>query len=150
MHTPNIVPYQSFQARDAWFVVAVGNDRQFEKLCQVIGNWGLVHDGRFATNAGRVENREELIDVLKPTFLEKTASEWLSALEMAGIPCGPINTLDQGLRRCRRCKRVRCLIEMDHPTIGELPLVGSPLKFSETPVEYKLPPPRLGSIQKRC
>ena len=66
----NIVPYQSFQASDAWFVVAVGNDRQFEKLGEVIGNWGLVNDARFVTNSERVRNRDELISILKPIFVQ--------------------------------------------------------------------------------
>jgi len=139
----NIVPYQSFQARDAWFVVAVGNDKQFERLCDVIGNRQLVSDTRFVTNASRVEYRDELITFLKPIFLEKTAGEWLSLLEAAGIPCGPINTLDQVFAEPQVEAR-EMLIEIDHPTIGKLPLVGSPLKFSETSLAYKLPPPRLG------
>lgn len=139
----NIVPYQSFQARDAWFVVAVGNDKQFERLCDVIGNRELVSDTRFVTNASRVEYRDELITFLKPIFLEKTAGEWLSLLEAAGIPCGPINTLDQVFAEPQVEAR-EMLIEIDHPTIGKLPLVGSPLKFSETSLAYKLPPPRLG------
>jgi len=146
----NIVPYQSFQASDAWFVIAVGNDKQFEKLCRVIGStgmlrnkWELVSDTRFVTNASRVENRDELIALLKPIFLEKTANEWLSAFETVGIPCGPINTLDKVFAEPQVAAR-EMLIEMDHLTIGRLPLVGSPLKFSDTPVEYKLPPPRIG------
>ncbi|HEX9331971.1 MAG TPA: CaiB/BaiF CoA-transferase family protein [Anaerolineales bacterium] len=146
----NIVPYQSFQASDAWFVIAVGNDKQFEKLCRVISStgmlrnkWELVSDTRFVTNASRVENRDELIALLKPIFLEKTANEWLSAFETVGIPCGPINTLDKVFAEPQVAAR-EMLIEMDHLTIGRLPLVGSPLKFSDTPVEYKLPPPRIG------
>lgn len=139
----NIVPYQSFQASDTWFIVAVGNDRQFEKTCEVIGRRDLARDSRFATNAGRVENREALLAAFKPAFLTRTAAEWLSVLESAGIPCGPINTLDQVFAEPQVEAR-EMLIEMEHPVIGRLPLVGSPLKFSKTPVEYKLPPPRLG------
>ncbi len=139
----NIVPYQSFQASDTWFVVAVGNDKQFEKLCEVIGNRELVDDTRFGLNSERVKNRDELIAILKPIFLTRTASEWLSALESAGIPCGPINTLDK-VFAMPQVEAREMSIEMDHPTIGKLPLVGSPLKFSDTPVDYKLPPPKLG------
>jgi len=139
----NIVPYQSFQASDAWFVLAVGNDRQFEKLCGVIGNWKLVNDSRFSLNSERVKNREELVDLLKPIFLEKTANEWLSALEVAGIPCGPINTLDK-VFAMPQVEAREMLIHMEHTEVGDLKLVGSPLKFSNTPVEYKLSPPRLG------
>lgn len=139
----NIVPYQSFQASDAWFVVAVGNDRQFEKLCGVIGKWGLAGDERFGSNSERVKHREELISILKPSFLTRTAAEWLSLLEEAGIPCGPINTLDKVFSMPQVESR-DMLIDMDHAMIGDLKLVGSPLKFSDTPVDYKLPPPRLG------
>ncbi len=139
----NIVPYQSFQASDCWFMIAVGNDRQFEKLCEVIGKSELARDSRFTENAGRVEHREALIAYLNPVFLTRTAIDWLSALETAGIPCGPINTLDKVFAEPQVGAR-EMLIRMEHPVIGQLPLVGSPLKFSDTPVEYNLPPPRLG------
>jgi formyl-CoA transferase len=139
----NIVPYQSFQASDAWFVVAVGNDRQFEKLSQVIRNLALAGDPLFGTNASRVQNREELLALLKPIFLTRTAGEWLSMLEAAGIPCGPINTLDKVFSMSQVEAR-EMVIHMGHPKIGDLKLVGSPLKFSDTPVDYKLPPPGLG------
>ncbi len=139
----NIVPYQSFQASDAWFVIAVGNDRQFERLCEVIDNPELAHDSRFVTNSDRVKNREELIDLLKPIFLEKTASEWLSALENAGIPCGPINTLDK-VFAMPQVEARDMVVSIKHQETGDLRLVGSPLKFNDTPVEYKLPPPKLG------
>jgi crotonobetainyl-CoA:carnitine CoA-transferase CaiB-like acyl-CoA transferase len=139
----NIVPYQSFQASDAWFIVAVGNDKQFEKLCEVIGKPEMVSDVRFKLNSERVKNRNELIEILKPVFLTKTATEWLRALEAVGIPCGPINTLDKVFANPQVEAR-EMLIHMQHPEIGDLKLVGSPLKFSDTAVEYKLPPPRLG------
>jgi crotonobetainyl-CoA:carnitine CoA-transferase CaiB-like acyl-CoA transferase len=139
----NIVPYQSFQASDAWFVVAVGNDRQFEKLCEIIGCREFVKDPRFMTNSDRVQHREELIPFLQPIFLTRTANEWLSALEAEDIPCGPINTLDK-VFSMPQVEAREMLIHMEHPKSGDLRLVGSPLKFSETPVDYKRPPPRLG------
>ena len=139
----NIVPYQSFQASDAWFVVAVGNDKQFERLCEVIGNPELASDPRFTVNSERVKNRDELIAVLKPIFLNKTANAWLSALEAAGIPCGAINTLDKVFAEPQVEAR-ELLIHMQHAEMVDLKLVSSPLKFSDTPVHYRLPPPRLG------
>jgi formyl-CoA transferase len=139
----NIVPYQSFQARDAWFVLTVGNDKQFERLCGVIGNSELVNNARFSSNSQRVKNREELIELLKPIFMEKTASEWLSALEAAEIPCGPINTLDK-VFSMPQVEARDMLIHLQHAKIGNLRLVGSALELSDTPVDYKLPPPRLG------
>jgi crotonobetainyl-CoA:carnitine CoA-transferase CaiB-like acyl-CoA transferase len=139
----NIVPYQSFEASDAWFVLAVGNDKQFEKLCGVISKLELLGDSRFALNSERVKHRDALIAILKPIFLQHTAAEWLSALEAAGIPCGPINTLDKVFSMPQLEAR-QMLIHMGHSAIGDLRLVGSPLKFSDTPVDYKLPPPKLG------
>lgn len=138
----NIVPYQSFRASDAWFVIAVGNDRQFESLCKFIGKQELSNDARFAKNSNRVQNRDELIPLLKPVFITKTVNEWLSLIGDE-FPCGPINTLDQ-VFSMPQVEAREMLVHMQHPTIGDLPLVGSPLKFSETPVDYKLPPPRLG------
>lgn len=139
----NIVPYQSFQASDAWFVLAVGNDRQFEKLCEVISKREVASDVRFRLNAERVKHREELIPILKPVFLTKTSGEWLSKLENAGIPCGPINSLDE-VFSMPQVEARQMLIHIEHPEIEDLRLVGSPLKFSDTPVDFRLPPPRLG------
>jgi len=138
----NIVPYQSFKASDGWFVIAVGNDKQFTKMCEVIGKSELVNDVRFATNSARVENRDELIPILKPIFLTKTVNEWLSLIGDE-FPCGAINNLD-GAFSMSQVEEREMLIHMEHSEIGDLRLVGSPLKFSDTPVGYKLPPPRLG------
>jgi formyl-CoA transferase len=138
----NIVPYQSFQASDGWFVIAVGNDRQFESLCNFIDKPELSSDPRFAKNSARVQNREEMIPLLKPVFETKTVHEWLSLIGDE-FPCGPINNLNQ-VFSMPQVEAREMLIHMKHPTIGDLPLVGSPLKFSDTPVEYRLPPPRLG------
>ncbi|MBI2331556.1 MAG: CoA transferase, partial [Chloroflexi bacterium] len=142
----NIVPYQSFQASDGWFAVAVGNDKQFEALCKVIGKPELSSDERFATNSVRVQNREILILLLRPIFMQKTVGEWL-ALIGDRFPCGPINTLDQVFSMPHVRER-NMLVEMQHPTIGALPLVGSPLKMGGTPVEYRLPPPLMGEHTK--
>jgi crotonobetainyl-CoA:carnitine CoA-transferase CaiB-like acyl-CoA transferase len=140
---PNIVPYQSFQANDGWFAIAVGNDKQFEALCKVIEKSEWASDPRFAKNSGRVENREELIPLLKSIFTTRSMREWLSLLEHAQIPCGPINNFEQ-VFSMPTVKEREMLVKMNHPTIGELPLVGSPLKMSDTPVEYRLPPPLMG------
>ncbi|HND48685.1 MAG TPA: CoA transferase [Anaerolineales bacterium] len=138
----NIVPYQSFQASDGWFVVAVGNDKQFESFCNVIENPELSSDERFSTNSARVQNREVLIPLLKPIFMQKTVNEWL-ALIGDQFPCGPINTFEQ-VFSMSHVKEREMLVEMEHPTIGALPLVGSPLKMGGTPVSYRLPPPLMG------
>ena len=139
----NIVPYQSFRASDGYFALAVGNDKQFARLCNLIGRPELASDARFATNTARVNHREKLIPLLETVFPSRRADEWLSALKDADIPCGPINPLDKVFAEPQVAAR-EMLIEMEHPTAGTLPLVGSPLKFSETPVTYHHPPPRLG------
>lgn len=142
----NIVPYQSFQASDGWLVVAVGNDKQFEAFCGVIGLPDLSTDSKFQTNKVRVENREELIAMLKPIFMQKTVSEWL-ALIGDQFPCGPINNFEQ-VFSMPHVKEREMLVKMGHPTIGALPLVGSPLKMGGTPVSYRLPPPLMGQHTK--
>jgi len=142
----NIVPYQSFQASDGWLVVAVGNDKQFEALCNVIEKPVAASDARFATNQSRVQNREALISILKPIFMEKTVSEWLSLIGDQ-FPCGPINNFEQ-VFSMPHVKEREMLVRMEHPTIGALPLVGSPLKMGGTPVSYRLPPPLMGQHTK--
>lgn len=142
----NIVPYQSFQASDGWFVVAVGNDKQFESFCKVIEKPALASDPKFQTNKLRVENREALIAVLKPIFMQKTVGDWL-ALIGDQFPCGPINNFDQ-VFSMSHVKEREMLVEMEHPTIGALRLVGSPLKMGGTPVSYRLPPPLMGQHTK--
>ncbi|MBI5353269.1 MAG: CoA transferase [Chloroflexi bacterium] len=139
----NIVPYQSFQASDGWFAIAVGNDRQFVRLCEMLGRPDLALNEKFSTNSVRVQNRDELIPILRSIFITRKANEWLADLEKAEIPCGPINNFDQ-VFSMPTVKEREMLIKMDHPMIGELPLVGSPLKLSDTPVEYRLPPPLMG------
>jgi crotonobetainyl-CoA:carnitine CoA-transferase CaiB-like acyl-CoA transferase len=144
---PNIVPYQSFRSNDGWFAIAVGNDRQFERLCAAIDRVELSNDEKFMTNSGRVQNREALIERLKAVFAGDSTSAWLQKLQEFEIPCGPINNLQQ-VFAMPTVKERSMLIEMEHPTIGKLPLVGSPLKMSETPVQYKSPPPLMGEHTK--
>jgi len=138
----NIVPYQSFQTSDGWLVIAVGNDNQFASLCNFIGKPEWSSDPRFSKNSARVQNRDELLSILKPMFLTKTVNEWLSVIGDE-FPCGPINNLERTFSMPQVEAR-EMLVRMQHSIIGDLPLVGSPLKFSDTSVEYKLPPPRLG------
>lgn len=130
---PNIVPYQSFQAADGWFAIAVGNDRQFLRLCEALGRPELGADEGFATNSARVQNREILIPILSSIFNQANVEEWLEKLESAEIPCGPIQNFEQVFSMPVVGER-GMLVKMQHPTAGVLPLVGSPLKLSETPV----------------
>lgn len=144
----NIVPYQSFRASDEYFVIAVGNDKQFARLCEVIGKPELADNPHFTTNDARVVHREELVQILQSVIEVKSAAHWLSALEIAGIPSSPINTIDKVFSMQQVSAR-EMLIHMTHPTAGDLSLVGSPLKMSETPVQYLLPPPLKGEHSAR-
>lgn len=139
----NIVPYQSFQASDGWFAIAVGNDRQFARLCELLGKPELAANEKFASNSARVQNREEVIFILASIFKTASVAEWLGKLDEAEIPCGPINNFEQ-VFSMPQVKERGMLVQMEHPTIGTLPLVGSPLKMSATPIEYRLPPPLMG------
>jgi len=141
---PTVVPYQTFPSADMPLVVAVGNDRQFALLCERLLNLpDLVSDPKFATNAARVVNRDELIAILGPIFLTRTAEEWLAELQKAGIPSGAVRTVKQGLHAPETAAR-GMVQTVDHPTIGDLSLVASPLKLSRTPVVDPRAPPLLG------
>ncbi|MFZ5492317.1 MAG: CaiB/BaiF CoA transferase family protein [Pseudomonadota bacterium] len=140
---PNIVPYEVFAAADGPLVLAVGNDAQFARLCEVAGAADLAADERFARNAGRVRNREELIARLAAIFATRPAQAWEDALCAVDVPCGRINDMAQVFEQ-PQVKARGMQISLDHPAAGPVPLVGSPLRFSGTPVEYRLPPPRLG------
>ena len=140
---PNIVPYEVFAAADGPLVLAVGNDAQFARLCQVAGVPELALDERFAGNGGRVRNREELIARLQQIFATRPAQAWEDALCAADVPCGRINDMAQVFEQPQVQAR-GMKISLDHPAAGPLPMVGSPLRFSDTPVAYRLPPPRLG------
>ena len=140
---PNIVPYQAFRAADQWIVVAVGNDDQYRRFCDLGGRADLYADERFARNRDRVRNREALVPLIATMIAQHPAAWWLEGLERAGVPCGPINDLAQVFENEQvRARGLRIDIERDDA--GPVPLVGSPLKMSATPPGYRLPPPRLG------
>jgi formyl-CoA transferase len=140
---PTIVPYQSFRARDGFFCLAVGNDGQWRKLCALVHQPDLAQDSRFATNPARVQHREVLIPLLQVIFQAQEIDFWLEELVAAGIPCGPVQTIDQVFSDPQVLARDMVWM-MPHPTAGEVSLVGSPLKLSETPVAARLHPPLLG------
>lgn len=139
----NIVPYQVFPCRDGRIVLAVGNDGQFAKFCEIAGREELSKDGLFATNAGRVRNREILIPILEEILLQRDVQEWVEALDPVGVPCGPINNMAQVFEN-PQVRHRGMLLELPHPLSGSVPQVASPFRFSETPVQYHCPPPTLG------
>lgn len=140
---PNIVPYQDFPAADGNFILTVGNDEQFRSFCEVAGHleWSL--DVRFATNQARVVHRDALIPLIRQVTVLRTAADWLAALEVAGVPCGPINDLAQVFADPQVVAR-GLQMELPHPLAGRVPQVASPIRLSATPVSYRQAPPLLG------
>jgi crotonobetainyl-CoA:carnitine CoA-transferase CaiB-like acyl-CoA transferase len=140
---PSIVPYESFASSDGHFILAVGNDSQFRKLCTVIGLPELAEDARFSTNTARVSHRGELIPVLRALFRTRSTSDWVSLLTAEGVPCGPINTVAQVFEdpqvRHRGVAR-----KVPHADAGDIASVANPIRMSESPVSYRLGPPVLG------
>ena len=140
---PTIVPYQSFPAREGFFCLAVGNDGQWQKLCRLLGRLELAVDPRFATNPARVQHRDVLIPMLQEVFVTQDSAFWLREIAAAGIPCGPVQTIDQVFADPQVLAR-DMVWTVPHPAVGEVRLTGSPLKLSETPVAYRTHPPLLG------
>ena len=140
---PNIVPYQDFPSADGNFILAVGNDGQFRKFCEVAGIPELADDPRFASNQARVANRGELIPRLRQATVFKSTAQWIELLEAAGVPCGPINDLHQVFADPQVQSR-GLRFELANALGSHTPQVASPLRLSATPVTYRLAPPLLG------
>jgi crotonobetainyl-CoA:carnitine CoA-transferase CaiB-like acyl-CoA transferase len=140
---PNIVPYQDFPTADGDMILAIGNDSQFAKFCAVAGRSEWAADARFATNAARVTNRAALIPLLRQATVMRSSAEWMSLLEAAGVPCGPINRLDQVFADPQvQARGLR--IDLPHPVAGSVPGVANPIRLSASPVSYRNAPPTLG------
>lgn len=141
---PNIVPYETFKAKDGVYIaLGVASNNQWQKFCKLAQLEHLMDDPRYTTNPKRVENRKELVSFLKGIFLKKTSDEWLKLLTEGEIPSAPINTIDRVFADPQVLAR-EMLVEMEHPVTGKYKVVGSPMKLSETPVRYRIPPPLLG------
>ena len=140
---PNIAPYQVLKTADGSVIIACGNDNLFRKFCEVAGRPELADDARFATNGKRVANRAELTRILSEIMGKRSMREWLDGLEAAGVPCGPINSLEQVFAEPQAVAR-GLRMELPHPTAGKVALTRSPMRFSETPVQHDTPPPTLG------
>ena len=140
---PNIVPYQDFPTADGDFILTVGNDSQFRKFAEVAGRPEWADDPRFATNTLRVANRSVLVPLLRQATVFKTTAEWVTQLEAVGVPCGPINDLAQVFADPQVQARGLAM-QLPHALAGLVPQVASPIRLSETPVEYRNAPPLLG------
>ncbi len=140
---PSITPFTAVEASDGYLIIAVGNDALWEKFCRLVGREDLLDDPRFRTNQDRTENWDELEPLLADIFSTRTVQEWLSALGDAGIPCGPINTID----RVVSDPQVRArgmIVTVDHPDAGPVKMAASPVKLAPPPPCHYRPSPRLG------
>lgn len=140
---PNIVPYQTFQTADGWIIVAVGNDGQFRRFVEAGGMAELADDPRFATNPQRVANRDALVPILAEMVKRFGKTAWIGKLEAAGVPCGPINNLDEVFDN-EQVQARGLRVDLPHPSAGTVKLVGSPVKMSATPPKAASHPPLLG------
>jgi crotonobetainyl-CoA:carnitine CoA-transferase CaiB-like acyl-CoA transferase len=140
---PSIVPYQVFATKDGHLILAISNDNQFRRFAKVADLEAVAADSRFSANAERVAHRDLLIDMLKPVFTRRTTAQWITDLEAANVPCGPINRIDQVFADPQARAR-NLTVALTHAAAGPMTLVASPLKLSATPPEYRNAPPLLG------
>jgi crotonobetainyl-CoA:carnitine CoA-transferase CaiB-like acyl-CoA transferase len=138
----SVVPYQSFQTKDGWLVVAAFAEKFWQGLCRALDLPHLIDDARFTSNDDRRVHKVELIPILAARFLERSTDEWMTRLEKESVPSGPINTLDRVFCDPQVAAR-RMKIDVDHPTIGTLPMLGNPVKVDGA-ADEDLPPPLLG------
>ncbi len=141
---PNIVPYQTFQTSDGWIIVAVGNDGQFRKFVEAGGRPELADDERFATNPARVRHRDTLVPMLAAMVKTLGKAHWIAALEAAGVPCGPINALDEVFDNEQVIAR-GMQVSLPHPCGADVKLVRNPIRMSATPPDARTAPPLLGA-----
>ncbi len=141
---PNIVPYQTFQTSDGWIIVAVGNDGQFRKFVEAGGRSELADDERFATNPSRVRHRDTLVPILAEMVKARGKADWIGALEAAGVPCGPINDLDEVFDNEQVVAR-GMQVALPHPCGADVKLVRNPIRMSATPPDARTAPPLLGA-----
>lgn len=142
---PSIVPYQMFQGADKkYFVVGVGTETVWQRFVKVLGVEGtLGRDTRFVSNAERVHNRDDLIAKLQGVFGHKPTTEWVELLRSSDIPAAPVQNVPESLGDPQACAR-NLVVEMEHPVFGIARSIANPIRMSETPVAYRLPPPLLG------
>ncbi|MDT8902591.1 CaiB/BaiF CoA transferase family protein [Anaeroselena agilis] len=140
---PSITPFEAFRAKDGHVIIAIGNDRLWAAFCRLIKREDLIADERFSTNACRTNNQKQLKTVLDEVFPTKSVDEWIETLDGAGIPCGPINTVDRAITDPQVQAR-EMIVEIEHPVAGRLKMPGVPIKLSETPGEVERPAPLLG------
>ena len=140
---PNIVPYQDFGTQDRAIIIAVGNDAQFGRLAEILERSEWQDNPKFSTNKARMEYRDELVGLMQDILFTKPSKHWLQKLEKGGIPAGPINSIPEAFAD-PQAKARGLVFSLPHPLSGQVPQVANPIKMSETPPSYDLPPPLLG------
>ncbi|RME74373.1 MAG: CoA transferase [Chloroflexi bacterium] len=138
-----IVPYDVFKTEDKYIIVAVGTEKLWSNFCDSLGIEYLKDDPRFACNADRVQHREALMAILQEIFRTRPAEFWLTRLHEAGVPSGPINTVEDALNHPQHRAR-NFIVQLEHPALGPVWSLGNPLRLGDTPPTYRLPPPMLG------
>jgi len=146
-HHPNIVPYQTFKAQDKEFILACGNDKQFKDLCIAIGKPELLEQPNYLRNQDRVKYRQELVALLSEYFLSNTAKHWVDAIHAVKVPVGVINSVADALDEPQIQYR-KMVVNIPHTDNPDFNVIGSPIKMTGTPVEYRNAPPRLGEHTK--
>lgn len=140
---PNLAPYQAFPTKDGDAILATGNDSQFRKFCEVAGLVDMPNDPRFVDNRARLANRDALVARIAVAMRERTTAEWVSALEAVGVPCGPINRINEVFADPQvQARGTRFTLR--HATGGEAPMVANPIKYSRTAIAYDRAPPMVG------
>jgi len=140
---PNIVPYQAFATADGHLILAVGNDSQFKRLCSLLDMPDWADNSNYATNSARVVNRQSLCTEISQRLAQQGSGHWLHLLEQYQVPCGPINSIDQVFQNPQILAR-NMLVTMEDKRAGEVPLVGNPINYSRSEIQYTAPPPMLG------
>jgi crotonobetainyl-CoA:carnitine CoA-transferase CaiB-like acyl-CoA transferase len=141
---PNIVPYQVVPTEDGFMVLSIGNDPTFKRFCDAFDLSHLLEDPRFATNAARVANRAFVTETLNPVMKQHPTGWWVEKLETLKVGCGPINTLEQVFADPQAVAR-GVVVQMPHAASPDgVKVIANPVRLSETPVAYRLPPPVLG------
>ncbi|HLU06916.1 MAG TPA: CaiB/BaiF CoA-transferase family protein [Woeseiaceae bacterium] len=140
---PNLVPYQAFETSDGFLMLAVGNNRQFRSCVECLGSAELADAEKFSTNASRVENRRELIAIIADAFRRRSTAEWLQDLRRKRVPAGPINDLGEVFTG-PEVAEAQLVRHLPHPLADSVPTIANPVRFSQTPVDYRAAPPLLG------
>jgi len=140
---PALAPFQAFEAEDGYFIICAPHDKQFKSLCEIVGEKNLIDDERFSSNRMRVEHIDELSNILNNILKQKPRDYWITSLEKAGVPTGPINNIREMIDS-PQIKARKMIVEVDHPVAGKVKIAGSPIKSSMTPARIQGPAPILG------